>query len=250
MATIPGHLGSPRGLADARISQALWWIFGLACVFYAILAFDYFLSFAAGREGLWLRLFAALVSEEYAFCAGSVHVDQAVAYADGLDFLLMHTTMGAICMAIGPFQFMHGVRRRFPAAHRSAGRIYLGSVTLSMIGGLAYLGTTPWLTIYSGPAFAVALLGLDLMVLLTAWLAYRAIRQRDVQRHQAWMAFNFGLVLATPGLRLLWIVFGWFVPQFDQAAANLAITTFLLPACLTFMLLWVSAQRRVPAPPR
>src|SRR5690606_7199817 len=111
-----------------------------------------------------------------------------------------------------PFQFMAAARRRYPRLHRDAGKVYLVSVVLSMIGGLAYLGTTPLDSVYSGAPFSIALAGLDFMVLLTAWLAYSAIRHRDVERHRAWMAYNFGLLLATPGLRLLWIAFGWLSP--------------------------------------
>ncbi|MCC7410431.1 MAG: DUF2306 domain-containing protein [Gammaproteobacteria bacterium] len=231
------------GTWEARCSRLLAMGFLVLCVGYAVLAADYFISFAAGRPGLWVRLLAALVSEEFAYGPGSVQVDQHVAYTDALRFMLMHTTMGAVSMALGPFQFIAAFRRRYPAAHRVMGRLYLGGVVLSMIGGLAYLGTTAFGEVFSGKPFAIALLGLDLAVLWTAWLAYRAIRARAVLRHQAWMAFNFGLVCATPGLRMLWLMFGWSVPAFTQAQANLAITTFLLPMCLLGALIWVTLQR-------
>ncbi|MGR8921340.1 MAG: DUF2306 domain-containing protein, partial [Gammaproteobacteria bacterium] len=229
MAVTAGKVGQGTvSTVEQALTRGLWSVFSLACAFYAVLAFDYFLSFSSGREGLWLSFFSALVGEEHALGAGSVHVDQAAAYRAGFDFMLMHTTMGAIGMALGPFQFMGGLRRRWPQAHRSAGKIYLVAVLLSMLGGLAYLATTPMQAVYSGAAFSVALIGLDLMVLLTGVLAYVAIRQRDVERHQSWMAYNFGLLLATPVLRLLWIAFGWAFPGLDQAADNIAITTFLL----------------------
>ena len=241
MSAVPEKaLGKP-GL-EHHVSNLLKLVFGVACVFYAILAFDYFVSFGAGREGLWIRLFAALVSREHALGAGSVHVDQAVPYRDGLHFLLMHTTMGAIAMALGPFQFSNRLRKRYPSAHRTAGKVYLVGAVLSMFGGLAYLATTPMQAVFSGAMFAVALAGLDVMVLLTAWLAYTAVRRRAFAEHRSWMAFNFGLLLATPVLRLLWICFGWAFPAQWQAATNLAITTFLLPLCVTGMLWWVAAQ--------
>ena len=223
-------------------SKLLKAVFGLACIFYAVLAFDYFIGFGTGREGLWMRLFAWLVSREHAFGAGSVHVEQAVPYRAGLAFLLLHTTMGAVALALGPFQFSNRLRRRAPAWHRATGKVYLVGVVLSMLSGLAYLFTTPMQAVFSGAMFWVALVGLDLMVLLTAGLAYIAVRQRAFAEHRAWMAFNFGLLLATPVLRLLWIFFGWAFPGKPQATANLAITTFLLPLCVTGMLLWVALQ--------
>ena len=231
------------GAIEQRVARGLWWLFSLALVGYAVLAFDYFISFAAGRESLWLQLFLTLVSSEHALGEGSVHVDQLQAYTRGLNFMLMHTMMGAFCMAIGPFQFMHGLRRRYPVAHRAGGKIYLGTVTLSMVGGLGYLAVTPMQEVYSGAAFASGLVALDLLVLLTAWLAYRAVRQRDFQRHQAWMAYNYGLLLTTPILRLLWILFGLWFPGMTQAEGNIAITTFLLPLSLVVMLIWLARQR-------
>ena len=222
--------------------------FAVACVFYAVLAFDYFLGFGAGREGLWMRLFAALVSREHAFGQGSVHVEQAMAYREGLQFLLMHTVMGAVAMALGPLQFSNRLRRRYPAVHRTAGKTYLIGAVLSMFGGLAYLATTPMTAVFSGPMFYVALLGLDVMVLWTAWLAFAAARRRAFGTHRSWMAFNFGLLLGTPVLRLLWIAFGWMFPGEVQAVTNLAITTFLLPLCVTGMLCWVAAQHGTMRP--
>lgn len=232
---------------EAVLNKVLWALFAAVCVFYAVLAFDYFIAFAGGREGLWLQLFAALVDTEYARGAGSVHIDQHGPYMAGLPFMLMHTTTGALAMALGPFQFMTRWRLRYPQLHRNAGKIYLTAVVMSMIGGLAYLFSTPLTGVFSGPPFGIALIGLDLMVLLTAWLAYDAIRRRAIDRHRSWMAYNFGLLLATPGLRLLWVLFGWLFPGLNQAEANLGIMTFLLPLCVSGMLLWVAAQ---PARPR
>jgi len=249
--TVGATTSMPQGVVGGRgerlLAGSAWVLFGLGCVFYAALAFDYFLALASGRDGWWLRLFAALVGEGHARGAGSVHVDQAGPYGRGLHFMLMHTTTGAIALALGPSQFMAVVRRRWPRFHRDAGRIYLVSALLSMVGGLAYLGTTPPAQVFSGVPFAWALVGLDLAVLASGALAYTAIRGRDLPRHRAWMALNFGLLLATPGLRLLWVLFAWLVPDWDQARANLGIMTFLLPLCMSFMLAWLALQPATPA---
>lgn len=237
--SLPHDIG-PWEQTTIRVMQVL---FAAGCIFYAVMAFDYFISFAAGREGLWTKVFAFLSSQEHALGAGSVHVDQKIAYTEGYRFMLMHTTMGAFAMAIGPFQFIHAIRRRFPAAHRMMGKIYLLSAVLSMFAGIAYLSTTAFQDVYSGSPFAIALYSLDIAVLYTAWLAYSAIRQRDVMRHQAWMAFNFGLLFATPLLRILWVAFAWGFPGVEQAQNNLGITTFLLPMSLFGAMIWITFQR-------
>jgi len=243
MASTGQALSAHSSGIERGVVRLLQGIFAVGCVFYGVMAFDYFFSFAAGRDGLWLRFFAAVVSEDHVYGEGSVHVAQHAAYSDGFRFMLMHTTMGAFAIAIGPFQFIAAIRRRYPAAHRTMGKIYLGSAVLSMFAGIGYLLMTPFDQVFSGVPFAISLFGLDLAVLYTAWLAYAAIRQRSVLRHQAWMAFNFGLLFATPLLRVLWIVFGHVFPGMDQSADNLGITTFLLPLSLFGALVWITLQR-------
>ncbi len=237
MPSPPGRSGPVEQFA----SLGLWLLFAASCALYAALALDYFVAFATGRDGLWMQLFSSLVGREHAFGAGSVHETQREPYLAGLNLLLMHTMTGAVALFIGPFQFVAAFRRRWPALHRQAGKVYLISVALSMVGGLGYLFSTPLTAVYSGAPFALALIGLDFMVLITAGLAYTAIRQREIDRHRAWMAFNFGLILATPMLRLLWILFAWALPQWNQAEANLAIMTFLLPLCIVGILWFVPA---------
>ena len=218
-------------------------IFAVFCVGYAVMAFDYFISFAAGQDSLWEKFFALTVSREYALGEGSARIEQHVAYSNALRFMLMHTTMGAVCMALGPFQFIAAVRRKYPALHRTLGKTYLVGVMLSMIAGLAYLTVTPFSEVFSGAPFAIGLIGLDLTVIYSAVKAYTAIRQRDVFRHQAWMALNYALLLPTPVLRLFWIIFGNTVPGMNQEEANLAITTFLVPISVLIGMVWIAAQR-------
>ena len=243
MSTLAPTSRQNTGLVEQVTIRILQGVFALGCIFYAVMAFDYFISFAAGQEGLWTRLFAYLSSNEHALGVGSVHVEQQKAYSEGYRFMLMHTTMGAFAIAIGPFQFINGIRKRFPAAHRMMGKIYLVGAVLSMIAGIAYLSSTAFQEVYSGTPFAIALYSLDIAVLYTAWLAYSAIRRRDVMRHQAWMAFNFGLLFATPLLRILWVVFAWTFPGVEQAENNLGITTFLLPMSLFGAMVWITSQR-------
>jgi uncharacterized membrane protein YozB (DUF420 family) len=242
----PGRLG--RGERNAGF--ALWLLFALSCALYALLAVDYFVAFASGREGLWTQLFASLVGRDHALGAGSVHLTQRAPYQAGLNLLLMHTITGAVALFLGPFQFVAAFRQRFPSVHRQAGKVYLISVGLSMVGGLGYLFTTPLTAVYSGAPFAIALIGLDFMVLITGGLAYIAIRRREIDRHRAWIAVNFGLILATPVLRLLWILFAWALPHWNQAEANLAIMTFLLPLCVVGILWFTPAPAlRIGVPP-
>ena len=233
---------------DGPLARALWTGFMAICVVYAVFAFDYFLGFASGRESLWLRFMGWAVSQDYAFGRGSVAVDQHAAYANGLRFMLMHTTMAAIAMALGPFQFANGLRSRAPGLHRAAGRVYVLAMLLGTAGNLAYLSITSFDHVYTGSPFAVGLWGLDAMVLFTGTLAVLAIRRRDIARHRAWMALNFSLLLTAPGLRILWVLYGLAAPARTQGESNLAITTYLLPACMMVGLLWWAREQLREAP--
>jgi uncharacterized membrane protein len=241
-ATTP-QIGLPQPRYESTLIAMLWTVFIVVCGIYAVFAFDYFISFAAGRDSLWLRLMATLVSEPFAYGPGSVHADQHEAYTEALRFMLMHTTTAAIALALGPFQFITAIRQRVPALHRAMGKIYLMAMLLSTFGNMGYLWMTSFERVYSGGPFAVGLWGLDLMVLLTGGLAYAAIRQRDIPRHRAWMAYNFSLLLTAPVLRILWVLYGLGMPELTQAEGNLAITTYLLPLCAMVGLLWLSFEK-------
>ncbi|MFC4615325.1 DUF2306 domain-containing protein [Cellulomonas algicola] len=110
--------------------------------------------------------------------------------------LVLHVAGAAVALLVGPFQFWAALRRRFPQAHRWAGRAYLLGVT---VGGAASLVMAPWNT-----AGMVGFLGfgsLGVLWLWTGWRAYRAVRGGDVRSHQAWMIRNFALTYGAVMLR-------------------------------------------------
>ncbi len=113
--------------------------------------------------------------------------------------LVLHVAGAATALLVGPLQFSGAARRRFPGAHRWAGRVYLGGVAL---GGLASLVIAPFNT-----AGMVGFLGFGTLAVLwlwTGWRGYRAIRAGDVRGHQAWMIRNFALTYGAVMLRV-WV---------------------------------------------
>jgi hypothetical protein len=109
-----------------------------------------------------------------------------------------HVVFGGTALLIGSLQFAAGFRRRFPAAHRVIGRVYLISVALA---ALASLVMTP----FSQAGFIgwVGFTSLNAMWLFTAGRAIRSIRSRDVRAHQSWMIRNYALTYAAVTLRLI-----------------------------------------------
>ncbi len=224
------------------VQNLLWAGFAGILFFYAVMAFQYFFAHMTGQREWWNIFQAYLVSDEFSFGEGSVSVEQRVPYSANSYFMFVHATMGAVALAAGATQFVSEIRNRYPEVHRTLGKIYFFGIWLGMASGLLYLSSISVRDVFSGAAFGIGLWALDFLVLATSIRAYVAIRNGEVVTHQAWMAFNYSLVLATPVLRLFWVVFGMTLPL-NQMVINSGVSTYLLPFCLLFGLIWFSAQR-------
>jgi uncharacterized membrane protein len=123
-------------------------------------------------------------------------------FARYLPVLLPHIAGGVSALLLGPWQFLPGLRARHLNFHRWIGRIYLISV---LIGGLAGLAMA---TVSEGGL--VAHVGFGLLAALwlaTAACAYRTIRRGDVPTHRQWMIRNYSLTFAAVTLRLWFPLF-------------------------------------------
>ena len=112
-------------------------------------------------------------------------------------WLLVHVLASGVALAVGPFQFLPAVRRRWPALHRTMGRVYLVAVLTGGISGLVN-------AVHSQQAGLAGRSGLALvgaLWLYTAVMAYATIRQGRVREHAAWMIRNYALTFAGVTLR-------------------------------------------------
>ncbi|MFF4603616.1 DUF2306 domain-containing protein [Streptomyces sp. NPDC001339] len=108
-----------------------------------------------------------------------------------------HIVSAGLALAIGPFQFVRALRRRRPGLHRWVGRLYLASIGFAATAGfvMSFFSTTGM----------VGFFGFGSLAVLWAWTSYRgyrAIRERDIPSHRAWMIRSFALTFAAPTLRL------------------------------------------------
>jgi uncharacterized membrane protein len=109
----------------------------------------------------------------------------------------IHIVSAGLALAIGPFQFAKAIRLRYRAVHRWIGRTYVVSIAFASITGLV-------MAVFSSAAF-VGFFGFGTLSVLwawTTWRGYRAVRERDIASHQAWMIRSFALTFAAPTLRL------------------------------------------------
>jgi len=219
-----------------------WIFFGALIIAYSAMAFEYFFALIAGERGWWNQFQGMLVSENFSFGPGSVHAEQQEPYYFNRYLLLFHTTTGGIALAIGWTQFVSSWRKSHPSLHRTVGKIYLATIMVSMTAGLLHLSTVPLRDVYSGAPFGLGLWGLDLLVILTGLLAFVSVKRRDFAQHQAWMAANYALVCATPGLRFFWVSLG-LTTDLTQSQINSGIATVLLPLCLFAAMIMLSSTR-------
>ena len=129
----------------------------------------------------------------------AVHPDMRATFeVHRASLIYTHVFASALALALGPFQFLAGLRSVRPAIHRGLGRIYLGVGVL--FGGLAGLFVA--LDAFGGLFAQLGFGCLAVVWLYSGFRAYRAIRARDVVSHRRWMVRNFALTFAAVTLRL------------------------------------------------
>jgi uncharacterized membrane protein len=111
-------------------------------------------------------------------------------------WLLIHVICGITATVTGAFQFLPGIRAKYPGVHRSLGRIYLGCVALST-GVSFYLVSTSRL----GLVYAVGLTMLGVTWSLSTGMAFLAIRNGRVALHKEWMVKSYVLTLSFVSFR-------------------------------------------------
>jgi hypothetical protein len=113
-------------------------------------------------------------------------------------FLILHVVAGMTALLVAPPQFVRAIRARWPACHRSTGRIYVVACAIGAPAGfMLALGTT------AGP---VASVGFAIPALLWAaftWLGWRAAAARRFGAHREWMLRSYAITATAITLRLM-----------------------------------------------
>ncbi len=155
----------------------------------------------------WLAVLAAvavgLVSLRYLSGDPRMAGDgiRATMIANGWVFAV-HAGASALALMLGGFQFVGGLRRRWPGLHRWGGRFYVAGCTA---GAAAALWIAP-----DAEGGWLATLGFGLLALVwlyTTMTAWRLAVRRDFAAHRRWMIRSFALTFAAVTLRLQLAVF-------------------------------------------
>lgn len=146
----------------------------------------------------FLALGITLVVSRYLTLDPNVYFpEQRLVYEAHTLGIVGHVVGGMLALALGPFQFLAGLRARRPGLHRWMGRVYLFGIALGGLAGL-YMATYAYTGLVAGLGFG----SLALAWLFTGAMALLSIRRRQVAEHRRWMLRNFALTFAAVTLRL------------------------------------------------
>jgi uncharacterized membrane protein len=147
----------------------------------------------------FLALMLFLVASRYLTLNPDVFFpEQKLVYMAHITMIVMHVAGAMLAIIIGPFQFLEGMRSgRLLKVHRWLGRTYLIAV---LVGGLAglYMATFS----YGGMVSHVGFASLAILWLFSGFMAYKHIRNKNLDLHRDWMTRNYALTFAGVMLRL------------------------------------------------
>lgn len=124
--------------------------------------------------------------------------EQRAVYLAHLAFLITHIVASMLAILIGPFQFLPWMRKgRLLKIHRWLGRTYLLGILFGGLSGL-YMAQFAYGGAVSELGFAV----LACLWLYSGFMAYKRIREKDLDDHRRWMIRNYALTFAGVMLRV------------------------------------------------
>lgn len=149
--------------------------------------------------------------------------------------LMGHVAGGILALIIGPFQFWSRFRTKYLKLHRNLGRIYLLAILLSSLCSV-YLAWTTALAVHW--TWAISLQALAFAWIGTSFMAYRAVRNKRIQKHKEWMIRSYVVTFAFVSFR--WLVDLPFVVElgnFIERAPTVGWIAWAVPLFITEIIL-------------
>lgn len=147
----------------------------------------------------FLALFLFLIASRYLTLNPEVYFpEQKLVYMAHTLMIVLHVAGAMLAIVIGPFQFIEKMRSgRLLKVHRWLGRVYLIGV---LVGGLAGLYMAQ--LAYGGFVARLGFTALAVLWLFSAFMAYKHIRNKNIEHHREWMTRTYALTFAGVMLRL------------------------------------------------
>ena len=171
-------ISTQRKNIGSILKQWRWWLFFLICAFYGVYAF---------------HMGAAEMLSLLGIAGDAPH--RAAPY-----MFVVHALSGSVALISGGLQLDRRILSRRRKMHRVIGRIYVGAIWISSVGGL-------WNTIFfevntvAKMAFGV----LSILWFSTTTITFLRVRHRRFREHREWMVRSFAL-------SLFFVTFSFWVP--------------------------------------
>lgn len=166
----------------------------------------------------------------------------------------VHVVLGAVYLALAPFQFLGRIRVRYTGYHRRMGRVLIG---LGLIVGATALFIGLVIP-FSGWAERVVIGTFGSLFVFALSRGFVSIRAGRVAAHRAWMTRAFAIGLSVATMRLIFVPALMFGSPSERQIELLSVVSFtvafMLHAALTELWLYTSrrsvgAETPAPTPP-
>lgn len=208
-------------------------LFGIALLTLPVLGFAAY-SLRFGLRGLGLDL----SDETYIFTPDGPVPNLAI---------FSHMILGAAVMVLVPLQLSRRLRARYPALHRTVGRVIVIAAMIIALGGLLYIAIRGTI---AGPLMDLGFAIYGVLMFGAATQAFRFARAGDFRRHRDWALRLFVLVMGSLIFRLHYAIWYsltdglWSNEELTGPFDQLQYFAFYLPYLL-IVELWL---RRRPVP--
>jgi uncharacterized membrane protein len=112
--------------------------------------------------------------------------------------LRIHILLALIALLSGPIAFLKKTRNGRKTIHRIVGKVYVLSVFINIFPALyvSFFATGGWIS-------TTGFILLDLAWLITTYIAYQSIRNKNIGKHKKWMVRSYAVTLANTSIYII-----------------------------------------------
>ncbi len=158
-------------------------------------------------------------------------------------WVVMHLVGGSLALLLGPLQFWSFLRTWYMRVHRTVGKVYMLGVLLIGISSFRLSVMS-----YCVPC-RISLFLLTIFAMLSTWLAWKAVRQRNIKVHRQMMVRSYVCVLAFVAVRIddilpLDFLFGAIEDRTFRRVVNEYFFSFVPLLVTEILMIWIPAVYR------
>lgn len=117
-------------------------------------------------------------------------------FLDSKIWFIGHIAGASASLLLGPFQFWNSIRNKYPKYHRLAGKIFIVGSLIAAVGAFRLN------LMYDCKPCRISLGILSILWLVTTFIAWWAITQKNIKAHRQFMVRSYTAALAFVFIRL------------------------------------------------